>query len=215
LKAGAKLRTIAIIPQSEQAIRRTFGYVTQIGMRQQDELRAYAKLFAEIENSMVISADTSDTNSFLKSLRDGPPGPVIIVGHSEEDGDGRLLMLPNGEGVAIERVHEECWRSARLCVVVTCESQDVRLGTVRLGEAFVMAEVAERTLESIRGDPSSIPADMRQALERGDVSEYDLMVYSMREAVMNSRLATKTVYASAGVGVAVGAVVLYSQEYGD
>lgn len=65
----------------------------------------------------------------------------VVVGHSEEYGKHRRLILPNGDKILIEDLHEFAARHGRTVVVLTCYSDDFALSTeITFKEARLMCE---------------------------------------------------------------------------
>jgi hypothetical protein len=53
------------------------------------------------------------------------PSPLVILGHSEEQGG--VLVLPSGARISVVDVHNRCSAAGKLCIVLTCHGEDLHL----------------------------------------------------------------------------------------
>ena len=72
---------------------------------------------------------------------------VIFIGHSTEQGG--KIYFPNGASISIDDLHSACAQAAKICLTLTCHSQDIGLSDEITGaEAFA---IWRNTLQRITG----------------------------------------------------------------
>ena len=197
-------KVLSFVPDSEEAFRNVFKAPFTVVRRR--EMERYGRLFRKLGNSEVVTSSRYDSEALFAYISENPnSNSIIIVGHSEEANAGRALLLPNGERVSVERIHEMCLASNSRCLVLTCFGEDFRLtGQISMKEAYYMTRRGVDVAAVMESRPMALPARVRAALGDGSLTQTDLMIEAMRsERVV--RKAGKVSIAAAGVGT--GAVL--------
>lgn len=121
--------------------------------------------------------------------RSDESSPLVILGHSEEEGG--VLVLPTGERIGVVDVHRQCQAAGKTCIVLTCHGEDLGIqGELAPEDAFAMWQAARRE-------------NQESALT---IAEFAL---TMREDQAVREARHKIAVSGLGVGVATGAGATY------
>jgi len=107
------------------------------------EINKFSKQLRKTFGSTNFNGGVSD---LLASLENSNGSPVVVFAHSEDL--GRTIVLPNGEKLKDQAVHEHCFKFGKVCVVLTCYGDDFSLtDKISAENALSMWNYAQQTMK--------------------------------------------------------------------
>lgn len=194
-------KILSIIPDTPIAYERLFG--TEMSRTKRQEMEECRALFKGLDNSTVASSvDYGSQDLFKYITANAKTNPLIIVGHSEAAGAGRILILPNGQRVSAESIHKACNAAHSRCLIVTCYGTDLGLtNPIDLKDAYYMTRGGVNMLALLCHSREQLPSYITHGLAHGSITANEVMVAAMR-----SEMIIRKARRVAISGVLVGAV---------
>lgn len=134
-------KLLSFLPDTEKDFIRVFGHPWTESSRSELE-KALAKV-GKLPRAKQVKMEFAETRLLAWQLEQQIDDSrfVVILGHSEDE--GRVLVFPSGQRVAVADIHRTCAEVGSTCLVLTCYGDDFGLtGKISASDALHMWDAA-------------------------------------------------------------------------